>query len=599
MKTVQKLRMDLGAELIAVQRISDRLKSDLMSRLVVSTLLATLVWIGGQQNLALLWVLLVFSNEVLEPFLVFRLTNERIAVWWRLVPYWFHITVGTILWSSLGLVLLLSSEPATMMLGLSIIIGVLVHSTSHYTDSAITVAATSVPAAFALLAAAVLQLFTADRSFDEGVTILISILVLIGYFAFAAVSNIAAQMKLRQANHDAQAASAAKSAFLANMSHEIRTPMNGVIGMAHALQTSPLHNDQRHMVETIIQSGTSLTALLNDILDISKIEAGKVELNYQSTNIADVVTDVGQLFKPSAAKKDLTITVELEDDLPSFVLCDPLRVRQCLANLVSNAVKFTMTGGITISVRSEALIEDEGALTLSIAVTDSGIGMTEDAVGRLFEEFMQADQSTTRRFGGTGLGLAVSRKLARLMGGDLTASSVLDEGSCFTLTFKAECGAAPAARAQETAATSASPPSTNDPQSNDKTKNLLLVDDNSVNRQVIRALLRDTGLHITEATNGQEALEALAAHTFDVMILDVHMPVMDGIETIGHIRRGAAGRSDIPVIALTADAMPGDRERLLAAGMSDYMSKPVTPKALLAKLEEQLHTKLRQGNSAA
>jgi len=384
-----------------------------------------------------------------------------------------------------------------------------------------------------------------------------------------------AEAALIEARKAAENANESKSAFLASMSHEIRTPLNGVLGMAQALSAQPMPAEQREMVETIVESGKVLMALLNDVLDISKIEAGKCEIACMPEDLRHTLGQIQKLFLPIAQEKNLALDFTFGEALPRSLLFDPVRVRQCVSNLVSNALKFTQEGAI--SVHADWRAGPGGRPMASIAISDTGIGIPEAAQGRLFEAFAQADASTTRRFGGTGLGLAISRRLARLMDGDLTLNSEPGRGSTFTLTFAAEEAARPVADARQSEPAAASSASL-------RGKRVLLVDDNRINRQVARLLLAPHGVVITEAANGQEALDALAASEFDVVLLDVHMPVMDGPTAVRLIRSGGQAWSNIPVIALTADAMSGDAERYLAMGMSAYVSKPINQR----ELEQQL-----------
>jgi len=382
----------------------------------------------------------------------------------------------------------------------------------------------------------------------------------------------AAQAELTRAVLAAEASNEAKSSFLANMSHEIRTPLNGILGMAQVLQHEILSPSQIEAVQMILESGKTLMALLNDVLDLSKIEAGKLNIEQTDGDLRDTFLYVQKLFLGRAEEKNIELRIEIDDDVPEEVKFDHIRVRQCMSNIVSNALKFTDIGSVTIVVGSEILNKSE--YLILVDVTDTGIGISEEAVGQLFSDFSQADASTTRKYGGSGLGLAITRKLARLMGGDMTVASALGKGSTFRFTFQASA---------RSAATTASA-WMQEKRSGSATFHglrLLLVDDNAINRSVARLLLAPTGVIITEATNGQEALDRLAEQNFDLVLLDVHMPVMDGTEAIKHIR--AAWR-DLPVIALTADAMSGDRERLLSIGMTGYASKPIEQAALVQEI---------------
>ncbi len=385
---------------------------------------------------------------------------------------------------------------------------------------------------------------------------------------------------LRAAKEAAEASSRAKGEFLANMSHEIRTPLNGVLGMAQALDSDPLTGDQREKVGIILDSGKSLMALLNDVLDLSKIEAGKLEVSPVDGDFLHTMKRTQQLFQAQASDKGLSLRMQCAIDFPDRLGYDPVRVRQCVSNLLSNAVKFTPEGAIDISVSSEPLSGVEHLV--KVVVTDSGIGMSQDVQAKLFNVFTQADGATTRKFGGSGLGLAISRRLAQLMGGDLTVASEEGKGSTFTFTFRARAAAPLQALAPATA-----PAMRRDTQSLRGIR-VLLTDDNSVNRQVVKLFLAPQGCVVSEATNGQEALDALARQLFDIVLLDVHMPVMDGQEAIQRIRASGEDWSAVPVIALTADAMTGDRERYLALGMSDYVSKPIDQRELVAKMHSVL-----------
>jgi signal transduction histidine kinase/FixJ family two-component response regulator len=373
----------------------------------------------------------------------------------------------------------------------------------------------------------------------------------------------------------AEAATQVKSEFLANMSHEIRTPLNGVLGMAQALQARALDPESREMVATIRDCGTNLMSILNDVLDLSKIEAGRLDIAPVDCSLVHTVGQVHALFLPAAQEKHVGLTLVSEMPQTELLRFDPVRVRQCVSNLVSNAVKFTREGHVEIKLAAK--LADAGRIKVTIEVIDTGIGMEELTCSRLFEAFSQADASTTRKFGGTGLGLAISRRLARLMGGDIVVYSRLGEGSVFVLTFLADPPAVPSARpgghhaAVGTAARL-------------RGARVLLTDDNAINRQVARLFLQPQGAEITEAVNGREALDALARDAFDLVLLDVHMPVMDGVETIRRIRESTANWRSIPVIALTADAMAGDRERLLAIGMTGYVAKPIDQTELLSTI---------------
>ena len=334
-------------------------------------------------------------------------------------------------------------------------------------------------------------------------------------------------------------------------------------------------------VRTILDSGQTLMTLLNDVLDLSKIEAGKLDILPIDTEIESVFRHLHKLFLPRALEKSIELCVQIDDHVPKMLKFDYVRIHQCAANLISNAIKFTKAGSVTVSVGHEAVAPDE--CMIRVAVSDTGIGISEEAAARLFSEFSQADASTARQYGGTGLGLAISRKLARLMGGDVTVASQLGAGSTFTLNFRASVGSS-----HKTAPAPVLGQESRGRSTTLQGLRILLVDDNAINRSVARLLLVPSGVVVTEAANGQEALDRLAERHFDLVLLDVHMPVMDGTETIKRIRAADTCWRAIPVIALTADAMSGDKERLLSLGMTGYASKPIEQRALIHEIHRVL-----------
>ena len=417
-------------------------------------------------------------------------------------------------------------------------------------------------------------------------TLGISVSLAVLYVFNSAVVNMRNAEARESAQREAVEANQAKSAFLAMMSHELRTPMNGVLGMAHALKQTRLDDRQAAQVEMLIRSGDGLMAILNDILDVSKIEAGKLELEEIAFDLSEVGARVIDLWRETASAKGLALSYELAPGAPRWLAGDPNRIRQIMLNLVSNALKFTQDGEVRLTVRP-VIAQGEDTARFEIAVSDTGIGITPDQQARLFQSFAQADAATTRKFGGTGLGLAICRQLTDLMGGEITVESEPDRGSVFRVTLEL-----PRADAVDLAEPEAESGGLSH-------LTLLVAEDNPINQAVVRAVLEAVGARLETANDGVEALDMLRERTFDLVLMDVHMPRMDGIEALRRIRAGETGDARQPVIALTADAMPGEDQTLMAHGFDDVQPKPIQPMALIAAILDACEARIDAETTAA
>ena len=417
-----------------------------------------------------------------------------------------------------------------------------------------------------------------DRIEKAAFVLTLMLLLMVGWFIFRpAVLSISHSMRdLKDARDEAFRANAAKTSFLAQMSHEIRTPLNGVIGMATGLGSTQLDDEQRKMVTTLQSSGELLLTVVNDIPDISKVEAGQVELEQADISLEQILNWIDSTYRPTCAAKGLKWTTHVSEDARGWYRGDATRIRQILSNLVSNAIKFTESGEVRAEIRATGGSTDEHP-AFEILVSDTGIGIPEDRLDAIFNPFEQADASTTRKFGGTGLGLAISMKLSELMGGQIRVDSTVGAGTCFTVSLSLEPGEAPV------------PQETLQHQPLDSLAErlrALVVDDVATNRLVMETLLAPLEVDVTCASSGQEALDILTRERFDLVLMDVQMPGMDGVETTQQLRLSEqrAGRAKTPVVAVTANVLPEQVAAYKSAGLDEHLAKPVKREELVELL---------------
>ncbi|ATC32804.1 hybrid sensor histidine kinase/response regulator [Caulobacter vibrioides] len=561
-----------------------------VSRLISAAVVAVIMVFALGPAIAAAWLLSLYLGEglallVTRRFKAGRTGTPQERAWFA----WSSIPIN-ISWSTLAILLWLHSEDLMKIAAVAIWCGQVIYTQNFRHQSAPLLVLNGLAPMASLL---IFPFFFMPDTGAAAQTARWGLVLLVGTTLNVMIQNRAAARRmdeltrsLREESEKALEAARAKSTFIAVTSHELRTPMNGLLGMAHALRRSTLDPVQREQVELMIKSGDGLMQLLNDVLDLSRVEAGRVELAPIDMSLQDLVGEVVDAWRDAAVFKNLTLTVDYAPDLPPGVHADPLRIRQVVTNLVSNAIKFTVDGGVRLEVSTTP--GGQGAQGVSITVSDSGPGVPADAAERVFDSFTQADQTISREHGGAGLGLSIARSLARQMGGDLVLVPS-ERGACFNFTFVAPACAAPVSPAQDV-----------EPRAEDLGQiQVLMAEDNAINQLVVRTMLEPLGVALTVVDNGQEALKAMGERRFDCVLMDINMPVMDGISALEAIRDGRTGNPAMPVIALTASAMSGDRERFLGLGFDDHLGKPVKPVDLITAIVNAVGPPPGEGRRAA
>ncbi len=569
----------LGTELEGFQRTAIERAAELKTR--VFFCVVCMIIIGGAVSLkyALGWGVLVAITQLID----FRANaglrrkgrTDPLSKQERLIVL-SSTALATAVYGLAAPIIWFGMEPFGQTFAAFLICGMLLHTVIHMHYVKALFLAAFIPHSITFFSTPVAELFLNSENIGPAAWgLFLPMILYLGHLVKAYSRNKQAFWNVFQERETAlrerataEAANQAKDAFLAMMSHELRTPLNGVLGATQALDRTNLSADQKQLTQILSSSGSVLLTVINDVLDFSKIEAGKLELELRPVGISDVASDIRGLWGPVAERKDLSLRVDILSEPEAGFLADPTRLRQILFNIVSNAIKFTSVGEVLV----EATYTD-GVVRFSI--TDTGCGVPDDKVDSLFEAFMQADVSTTRKYGGTGLGLSISRRLARLMGGDVTFAPATSGGSVFVVEIPAERADVAADDLVENKGPSAQAAAPH------QIIRVLLTEDNDVNRRIVQALLTGEAVDLTMATNGAEALDILSRERFDVVLMDIQMPVMDGVTAVRKLRAEPGLNRKTPVIALTANVMKDQKAEYAEAGMSDVLSKPIQRDALI------------------
>ena len=541
-------------------------RKELPTRLIIAVVLAAVGYWLAPSVWPLVWLAAVVVSQLGDMAVYRNISGEpgkgRVAAWAV------STAVSTAIYSALAVYLWLFAGDSGHMFGMLLAAGGLLHVTIHMHHVRLMLVAAALPHALVFFG---LPLASVIRGDIQMWVIVLGAVMYVAHLIVAFRQADATTREIQAERHRAEEASKAKSDFLATISHEIRTPMNAIVSAANLLSGSRLNRAQREQVEMLTDANDVLLSLLNDVLDLSKIEAGKMTIEAADADLRRMLEGLQRLWQPRAADKGLDLQLVVADEVPPVVRVDPLRLKQILFNLISNAVKFTQAGSVTVT-----LSVTPGRERLAFEVADTGVGIPDEVMRRLFGVFEQGDAGTTRAHGGSGLGLAISRRLASLMDGSLDAASTPGEGSVFRLTLPLERSAAGAAPEADEAAELA-------PETLFGLR-ILAAEDHPVNRRVLELLLAPLGCEIAFCEDGGKAVEMAGIEAFDAILMDMQMPVLDGLEATRRIKAGGGPNATAPVIALTANALEHHRAAWAEVGVDLFVSKPIDPRQLVGNL---------------
>ena len=558
----------------------ERLRKDLLSRLAAALALTAIVVSIVSPAWGCAWLAAVFLNEGIESWLGRTQRAGRMALDKVITLFCLNHVFGGLVWATGALSVATVGDIGPVLVSLAVLVGGLTHVIATSIAYVRAFLCAAIPLALGIAAVPVVLAIQGDATAHDVLLASLGLSMLLIYAASAAWQSYQRERKLVHYLGQVAVASTAKSRFLATMSHEIRTPLNGIIGLTEVLQKSVTDPAQREIIDLVQTSGHTLERLVSDVLDSSKIEAGKLDLAPGVFDLRKTIETAAYLMRSRAQEKGLAFDLRFTPAADGAFIGDAVRIRQIVSNLTSNAVKFTETGAISVEVDVQPA--DDGAADVLIQVRDTGIGFSAQTAARLFGRFEQADSSISRKFGGTGLGLSISRSLAEMMGGGITATSEEGRGSTFRVSLRL-----PRASAADSLSPVEDAPGAGEAAGPGGALRVLLAEDNAVNQRVIRLMLDAFGAELSIVDNGAQAVEAVRVGSFDVVLMDMMMPEIDGLAATRAIRalEQATSRPRTPIAMLTANAMAEHVAAALAAGCDSHIAKPVTGASLLAGIE--------------